>query len=145
MNEVDLLELFNEVKNNMFETDRISMDAYFTADQVSNRYIGWINDEIASGSKIYKIIYKCNSIGFFILKNRGKGIFSAVLGGIYKKYKSYGFGFCMNYFEISECIKQKGIKIFNSFSTNNKGATSVHFLMNYSIYSIYNIFVKHID
>ena len=105
--------------------------------------MGWIKDEIANESKVYKLVYKDNSVGFFILKNRGDRVFVAVLGGIYKQFKSYGFGFCMNYFQISECINQHGSRVYNVFSTNNKGAASIHFLMNYSIDTIYNVFVKH--
>ena len=139
MNDNDLKGLWREVENNMFETDRISMDSHFEAEQASKRYIGWIKDELMSGSKIYKLIFKENIVGFFILKENENNIFTAVLGGIYKDYKAFGFGFCMNYFEIVECIEQNGKKVLNTFSTNNRGATSMHFLMNYSINNIYNI------
>jgi hypothetical protein len=143
MNSNDLEILFSEVKNGMFETDRVSIDKYFTQEQSNTRYSGWINDELKFGSKIYKLVYKESAVGFFILKDKKDKTFVAVLGGIYKQYQSHGFGFCMNYYEIREVIKQKAKKIFNTFSTNNRGATSIHFTMNYNIDSIYNIYIKH--
>lgn len=143
MNKNDLEVLFDEVKKDMFQTDRISIDKYFTQEQSSRRYIGWINDEVNAGSKIYKLLYKEKAVGFFILKDNEDKTFVAVLGGIYKRYQTYGFGFCMNYYEIHEAIRQNGKKVFNTFSTNNRGATAIHFSMNYNIDSIYNIYVKH--
>ena len=120
MHKDDFNQLFDEIKNNMFEDDRISVDQNFTQDQANNRYIGWINDEIDLGSKIYKICFKENIIGFFLLKKKENNSLVAVLGGIYKKYRSYGFGFSIDYLQILEGIKQKVSKIRTSFSTNNR-------------------------
>ena len=94
---VDLDELFVEIKNNMFENDRVSMDNTFTQEQANNRYVGWICDEISLGSKVYKMIFKDSIVGFFVLRKPDDKTLVAVLGGIYEKYRSYGFGFCMNY------------------------------------------------
>lgn len=143
MNKNDLEILFDEVEKGMFKTDRISIDKYFTQEQSSKRYIGWIHDELKAGSKIYKLIYKENTVGFFILKDKEDKTFVAVLGGIYKEYQAYGFGFCMNYYEIYEVISQNAKKVFNTFSANNRSATAIHFTMNYNIDSIYNVYIKH--
>ena len=80
---------------------------------------------------------------FFLLKKKENNSLVAVLGGIYKKYRSYGFGFSMNYLQILEGIKQKVSKIRTSFSTNNRSSTSMHFALNYRLEKQHNVFVKH--
>jgi hypothetical protein len=139
----DFDELFVEIKNNMFENDRVSIDNAFTQEQANNRYVGWIGDEISHGSKVYKMMYKGNVVGFFVLRKIDEKTLVAVLGGIYEKYRSYGFGFCMNYLQITEGIKQNVNRIKTSFSTNNRASSSMHFALNYNLEGQFYVFVNH--
>ena len=139
----DLDELFVEIKNNMFENDRVSMDNTFTQEQANNRYVGWICDEISLGSKVYKMIFKDSIVGFFVLRKPDDKTLVAVLGGIYEKYRSYGFGFCMNYLQITEGIKQNVNRIKTSFSTNNRASFAMHFALNYNLERQFYVFVNH--
>lgn len=143
MTPVDLDELFGEIRNNMFENDRVSIDNAFTQEQANNRYVGWITDEINIGSKVYKMIYKDSVVGFFVLRKPDEKTLVAVLGGIYEKYRAYGFGFCMNYLQIAEGIKQNVNRIKTSFSTNNRASSSMHFALNYILESQFYVFVNH--
>ena len=66
MKEEDLQELFEEIKKGMFHTDRVALDPFFTSEQSTNRYIGWIKDELQHQSSIYKVENKKGqSVGFF--------------------------------------------------------------------------------
>tara|TARA_Y100000768_G_scaffold388461_1_gene384503 strand:- start:8527 stop:9249 length:723 start_codon:yes stop_codon:yes gene_type:complete len=143
MNNDDFSELFQEIKLNMFEDDRVSIDNHFSREQANKRYIGWIKDEINKGSQTYKICFKNDVVGFFLLRKEDEQTMVAVLGGIYKRFRSFGFGFCMNYLEIQEGIKQNVSRIKTSFSTNNRASTSMHFSLNYRLDEQHNIFVKH--
>lgn len=143
MDDGDLDELFVEVKGNMFENDRVSIDKNFTQEQANNRYIGWICDELKLGSKIYKMIFRGDVVGFFVLRKTDEKTMVAVLGGIYKKYRSYGFGLCMNYLQIAEGMKQNVKKIKTTFSTNNRASTAMHLALNYNLEEQYYVFVNH--
>ena len=143
MSSGDREHLFNEIRCGLFRDDRVSLDPYFTQEQANNRYIGWITDEINFGSQLFKLVYKGQASGFFVLKNQGNGIFIACIGGIYPDYQKYGFGLCMNYFEIHEGIKQDAKRIVTSFSSNNHGASAIHFALGYFLDKQYYVFVKH--
>lgn len=143
MNNDDREQLFNEIRCGMFRDDRVSLDPYFTQEQANNRYIGWITDEIQHGSKLYKLLYKGETTGFFILRDQGNGVFFACIGGIYPNYQKFGFGLLMNYFEIYEGIKQNAKRIVTAFSTNNRGASAIHFSLGYTLDKQHYVFISH--
>jgi hypothetical protein len=139
----DFEYLFSQIKNNLFIEDRISVDKRFTNEQSNNRYLGWLNDELENGVMFYKLIYKDNFIGFFTLQDKGNNIYFASLGGIFSDYQKFGFGFCMNYFEIIEGKKMNAKKIMTSYSSNNRAVSALHLSMGYHLDEQYYVFVKH--
>lgn len=143
MNEADLEEALTMVRGGMFDTDRVSLDPHFSREQSTNRYIGWIADEMALGAKMYKLVYKGKNCGFFNLRLlENHSAFSAI-GGVYPEFQRVGFGACVNYFEIVEATKLGARRIVTSFSSNNRGAAAIHFLLGYSIGDQSYVFVKH--
>ena len=60
----DKLEIFKQIKNDLFNTNRYFADPNLTSEQASNRYIGWINDELKRNAQLFSIKYKTNLIGF---------------------------------------------------------------------------------
>ena len=143
MNSDDKKYLFDQIRDNLFKDDRISVDSYFTKEESNNRYINWINDEIDKGSKLYKLNYKNELIGFFLLKNSERNFNFSLLSGIFLKYQNFGFGICLNYFAIAESIKQNAKRVYSSFSSNNKAAYSLHLALGYVLNRHDYVFVKH--
>ena len=143
MNSKDIDVAFNHIKNGMFTTDRVSIDSNFTKEQSSQRYIGWISDDLKLKGKIFKILYKDEAVGFFTLKNQGKGNFITNLGGLYPNFMKSGFGVVILYKTVNEAIKQDAKKVFSAFSSNNRGATSIHFSLSFNLDKQYYVFVKH--
>lgn len=143
MDRKDIDYLFDRISEGMFSTDRISLDPFFSKEQSSNRYIGWINDELDCGSNIYNIYYKENKVGFFGLSKIYKNECFAFLGGIYPEYQLLGIGTIMNYLEIDEAKAQGATRLKTSFSSNNRGAYAVHLSMNYVLEDNCYIFIKH--
>jgi hypothetical protein len=143
MDEYDLEEAFTMICGGMFDTDRVSLDPRFSRAQAASRYIGWIEDEIARGSQMFKIEYKGRSAGFFNLRHVGNRSAAAAIGGVYPEFQKAGLGICINYFEIVEGLKQGARRIVTSFSSNNRGAAAIHFLLGYSIGDQYYVFIKH--
>ncbi len=143
MNDIDREQMFNEIRCGMFRDDRVSLDPYFTQKQANNRYIGWISDEAARDSQLFKLVYKGETAGFFVLKNQGNRNYYVCIGGIYPNFQKFGFGFCMNYYEIYEGIKQNAKRIISSYSTNNRGASAIHLSIGYILDEQYYVFICH--
>jgi len=143
MNAADKNLLFTKISAGLFVSDRVYLDPFFSNDQANSRYIGWIEDELLKGSILFKLSYREKAIGFFNLRMLNDDICNASLGGIYPEYQNIGFGFCLNYYEIVEGIKMRSKKIYSSFSTNNKGAFSLHLAMSYILSEQFYVFIKH--
>ena len=143
MNEEDKKKLFEEVNSGMFIYDRVSLDSKFTEHQANSRYLGWISDDLNLGSKLFKLEYKNQAIGFFSLKHKGKASYVTNLGGLYPSFKKSGFGIVILYHTIKEAIQEGAKKIFTAFSSNNRGAASIHFSLGLVLHKQYYVFVKH--
>ena len=79
----DKLEIFKQIKNDLFNTNRYFLDPNLTSEQASNRYIGWINDELKRNAQLFSIKYKTNLIGFFIINELPKKKFVSLLAGVF--------------------------------------------------------------
>ena len=141
--EDDIVFLENELRNGLFETDRIYLDPFFTNDQASNRYINWIKYELSIGTNLYIIKYKDNKIGFFTLKEIGECVYYPLLAGLFNKYKKSGLGFSIIYCPIKETIKRNGKKISTNVSSNNQSAAKIHILLGFQIEKMCYTLIKH--
>ena len=130
-----LNSLTAEVKDNMFESDRFSLDPFFSNSVSSKRYTNWINEMYKTDIVDFYILRKVNeNAGFFSIKNISPGICSCPIAGIYNKYKSHGFLFALTWFWLEESRKTGYRKLISSISTNNK---AIHrFLSRFFFFSI---------
>lgn len=143
MAEEDLEQLFYEVRKGLFSTDRVSLDKTFTKEQATNRYVGWINDEISRGCEMFKLIYKDKNIGFFAFKEVEEGVFYPFLAGMYEEYQKTGLGAIFNYKPMKEAKSRNGKKISTYISTNNSNTVRMHVLNGFEFGDIKYIYVKH--
>ncbi len=143
MNEADIRVLFSEIASGMFNTDRISLDPYFSSEQSAKRYIGWISDELDKGTSVFKLIYKNETVGFFTFKDIGEGVYYPFLAGIYSNYAKAGIGFTTIYKPIFEALKKKGKMISTYVSTNNLNAMRMHEAIGFFCDKINYVFIKH--
>lgn len=143
MTEKDLKELYTEIKKDLFDTDRISIDPAFTKGQAANRYIGWISDELARNCDIYKLVYKNETVGFFTFKETEQGVFYPFLAGMYKKYQTSPLGAVYNYKPILEAQKRQGRMISTYVSTNNHNALRAHVMYGFQFCEISYVYIKH--
>ncbi len=145
MDEGDMQVLQDEIRNDMYDTDRIYLDPYFTKEQAANRYIGWITDEVARGTDVYKLTYKDQSIGFFTMKDLGAGRYYPFLAGMYDSHRNSGLGFNIAYKPMCEIAKRGGKSISTYISTNNNMAVRIHVSMDFSFDETMYVYVKHTD
>lgn len=144
MNQNDVAQLFSEIKNGLFYTDRIFLDSYFKNEQAQQRYINWISDELERGTELYKLVYKNESIGFFTFKQIADGIYYPFLAGVYKKWQSTGLGAVFCYKPIVEAKRRNAKQISTYVSTNNANTLRVHSSLGFATESISYVFVRHV-
>lgn len=143
MESEDLDKLFQEIKNGLFATDRVSLDKAFSKEQAANRYIGWINDEISRGCEMFKLLYKENVIGFFAFKEVEKDVYYPFLAGMYSEFQKTGLGSVFNYKPMVEAKKRNGKKISTYISTNNSNTVRMHVKNGFEFGEIKYIYLKH--
>jgi hypothetical protein len=143
MRENDMQILWDEIRNGMYDTDRISLDPHFTKEQASNRYIGWIQDEVTRGADVYRLIYKNQSIGYFTMKNLGDGAYYPFLGGMYQSHRNSGLGFNVAYKAMCEIAERGGILDSTYISTNNDSAVRLHVGLGFRFEEITYVYIKH--
>lgn len=144
MTESDVEQLFEEIRKGMFQTDRVSLDPYFTLQQSAHRYIGWLQDEIERGSFFYKYIYKDNAIGFFTLKHVEETVFYPFLAGLYLDYQKSPLGAIYLYKPLLEAKRLGGKTVNTYFSLNNYNAARMHINCGFAFVDAQNVYVKHL-
>lgn len=143
MNNDDLEQLFIEIQQGLFATDRILLDPMFTPSQAANRYINWIKDELGRKSQVYKIIYKDENIGFFTFKMLEDGVYYPFLAGMYSDYSSSGLGFTTLRKPIEEVIRREGNMISTYVSSNNNAVIRTHLQLGFTVQEMSYVYIKH--
>lgn len=144
--ELDSINLVTDkIDVHLFETDRISIDPFFSEHQTRNRYIGLIQDVMNTGGSLVGLYLNNKIVGFFTYKIEPLGKVSFQLGAIFREHSNIGLGFFLNYFQILKA-KQLGLKtIASAYSSNNVRARRVHENLNYVTDKQYYVFIKHIN
>lgn len=141
MNMEDLEQLWNEIRDGMFDSDRISNDSRFGKEKSAERYLNWTKDLLRNDAKFYAIRYKNDSTGFVILETKDGITYHSVLGGGYKKYRKSGIGIIQKEQEITRILG--GRRVVTAVSSNNVGQFKALIMNGYKPYYIEHIFIRH--
>lgn len=142
MNDQDLIQLYDEIKSGIFETDRIYLDPYFSAEQAANRYIFWIQDLVKQNLIPHKVIFDGETVGFFVNKPEGKK-YKGLLAGVYHKYLKSGLGFLVQYAGLTYEKSQNATYHFGNVSSNNLSVLKVCIELGGTIKDMQYILIKH--
>jgi hypothetical protein len=143
MNDADRDVLWAELRKGMHDTDRVALDPHFGKDRAAERYIGWIQDEIARGTDVYKMTYKDQAIGYFTMKHVGDGVYYPFLAGMYESHRTSGMGFLVAYRPMIEVMARSGRVISTYISTNNEPAIRMHVNLSFNFGQVTYVYVKH--
>ena len=143
MDDADKQVLWSELRKGIHETDRVSVDPYFAKDRAAERYVGWIQDEIARGADVYKLTLKDQSIGYFTMKHLGDGIYYPFLGGMYESHRKSGLGVIVAYKPMCEVTARGGRSISTHISTNNESAVRMHVSLGFNFGQMTYVYIKH--
>jgi hypothetical protein len=130
------------IASEMFLTDRVAIDPKFGPKLAARRYLGWLEDLLKSGAKVFVMKYKVDTVGFFVMRCSDT-ICDAVLGGIFPSMASGGFGVMLNYLEIITAANLGCKELHGRFSSNNAAIFAINRTLGYKIRPEHYVFIKH--
>lgn len=142
-NQADLDCVKINIERGMFSTDRVALDPRFGVRDSANRYIGWLDDLLKAGAKVFVLKYKKNLVGFYVIRQAGSHC-DALIGGVFEDYARSGFGFMLNYFEIVTALEFGAKELRGAFSSNNGAVFGINSRLGYRIFPKFYVFVKHL-
>jgi len=143
--EKNIEKVLAEIKSgNMFVTDRIAKDPYFSHDKSGNRYYCWSKDILNQGAKICIAKYNNEEVGFGLNSTKDGKLYDATLGGVFQDYTNKGLGFLSIHANITSIIYQGGIKVVTRVSSNNTPILRLHMLFGFDINEMNYVLIKHI-
>ncbi|MDD4690577.1 MAG: hypothetical protein PHE51_12655 [Eubacteriales bacterium] len=138
----DLEFILDKIRTGIFNTDRVSLDPFFSMDQAASRYVEWLKDELKRGTEIFNVVYNRHKAGFIVLKKTGDG-YHNFLDGIYDEFTGKGFAVCMRYLLNEEARKRGSEFLSTNISSNNIASLKSMFKCGFSITDTTYVFVKH--
>lgn len=143
MDNEDLQQMKSEINKNIFHTDRIYIDPYFTFNQAAKRYNLWIDDLMSKGNIPYKYIFDGNSVGFFINQKITPRLYNSILGGVYTDYLGTGMGLPTMYASFMYFINNNIDRAITHVSSNNPEILKLHTTFGAVIKELSYVFIKH--
>lgn len=138
----DIDRIKTRILDGIFRTDRVALDPNFGVLDAGKRYVGWLADEIDSGSYVFELRYKNNSYAFFVMSVKEKVCYGRI-GGVYLNTKGFGLGILLNYYEIVVARELGCTSLTTSFSSNNNPIYLINEMLGYKTRPTFNIFVRH--
>lgn len=121
------LEFLNrQIQKGMFNSDRVALDHNFSEEQASNRYLGWIKDELNMGAKVFKNTFNGNQVGFFGIREISEGVFHQFLIGLYPEHQGKGMGSSLIKNAINYVREQGASQFSTAVSSNNFASFKLH-------------------
>jgi len=143
LEDTQLLRLEREILNEMFSTDRISIDPRFGKHIAAKRYLNWLKEEMAAGAFVFELFYNNTPIGFFAIKELEVGKYFNFLGGLYASFQNSGYGFSI-ISKAMEVICAKHGKYFDTrVSLNNLPVFRLYQEYRFQINSVKYVYINY--
>ena len=142
--EKEISEVLNAIRSGeIFTTDKVALDPFFSAEQSGRRYAFWTEDLLNAGNcKLNVSSYKNDIIAFGVIINREK-YYDAFLGGLFNKSSARGLGFVPIYANTISSFNNGGLCVKTGVSSNNLPILKLHMLLGYHIQELSSIYIKH--
>ena len=145
LNQVEQEYLMKIISTGFFNTDRISLDSFFSSKDAANRYINWIDNERKRGAVIISLLNDSLVVGFSVIRQHvdDKEVFISSLSGIFPEHAGNGYSSL-----IAGCglayVKDNGGRVLRTaVSCNNIASLKGHIKGGYLPVSTCYVFVKH--
>ncbi|MBW7475546.1 hypothetical protein K0T92_12365 [Paenibacillus oenotherae] len=135
--------LLSNIDEDLFVTDRVSLDPVLGNGIAHKRYINWIRDGFLSGNAlIIEAILKSNKVGFFYFTKRKDKTIHAVLASVYKNARRRAIGPSFLEEICSWLAKEGYTKITTRVSSNNLESLRANLFVGFEMKEIYYILRK---
>ena len=130
-------------KGEIFSTDRIALDSFFSKRLAGQRYANWTKDVMDSGkAKMIITEYDSKSIGFNVLIDKGN-IIDGMLGGLFSDYLNSGLGFANAGVAVNSAYDLGAKKMISHVSSNNFQMFKLHMLFGLHVKRINYVLIMH--
>ena len=132
-------------RGEIFKTDRIAVDPYFSKEIAGKRYYNWCNDALEDGAFMGVLYYKDTPVAFGLSKRdkNDSKTFDGILGGLLPEASNKGLGFLVVYGENEICRVNEGKYCIGRVSSNNIPILRLHLQFGYEVKSMNYVLVKH--
>lgn len=141
----DFEDMLSCVDDNMFSTDRVTLDPNFGPHIGHNRYIGWMRNEKAAGTSSFWWVNKENvSVGFMMLRICQNNI-DCLLNGLFTPYHQKGLGIITPASPLLMAIRE-GLNVMKeetSISANNVAVVHLYNKLHFKVEGMEYVLVKH--
>lgn len=141
VNTIDQLSLLlSKIEEDLFITDRVSLDPLLGTTTAHKRYLNWLNDAFhTETASIYEVELKSRDIGFFFYTPLDSTTIYGALASVYKKYRNRGLGLVVLEAAFN-WVKEAGYsKIVTRVSSNNLEALRANLNVGFESQDIYYI------
>jgi len=112
--------LLQNIGEDMFRTDRISLDENLGKKISKRRYVNWLTDLFEKKeAEIFFLNRNNERTGFFVLKRINQNVFQSVIAGLFTKYQGQGLSVVLIYYYLKYARDYGAKSIITSFSSNN--------------------------
>ncbi|MBP1994431.1 GNAT family N-acetyltransferase [Paenibacillus eucommiae] len=140
----DQLSMFlSKIEEDLFITDRISLDPLFGTKIAHKRYLNWLSDALLSDtSAIYEVEVKSRDVGFFYVIEKNSTTCYGVLASVYKKYRNSGLGLVVLESAFKYAKEAGYSKVMTRVSSNNLEALRVNINVGFECRDVHYILRK---
>lgn len=137
-----LEKIIEQIKQNIFNTDRIALDDRFGVDLANIRYANWVRSAfLLSDIDLHEVRVDNTAIGFCMTK-RAQSTVVGLLAGVYNHYKDSGYFYDILYNIISHYMA-RGYRAFKAdVSANNMGVLKIYQSIGLMLTDIKYVFTK---
>lgn len=130
-------------KGDLFVTDKVARDPFFSIEKAGNRYFHWSKDLLQQGASLFVTQYKNTDIGFVLNYTKDGKLYNAFLGGIFSEYANKGLGFLVVHGNVLSIIHQGGNRVITGVSSNNRPILRLFLEFGFDVFDMRYILIKH--
>ena len=142
----ELEDIISKITPDMFSTDRIYLDPYFSHEVSSRRYINWMRKDFDNSKAIIsRTFYDDVNVGFGFTHIDDNGTKHGLLGGIFEEYQDMGLGIMTAGLAFIAAKKNNSVfKVLRTaVSSNNPHVWQFYNYLGFKIDKMCYVFVKH--
>ena len=126
--------VLEQIDEQMFVTDRVSLDPALGPEASARRVRNWLIDEFdESHSELFHLVYKDQKIGFFLVKDKSRRSLYGLLGGLYSEFVRSGLGMSIIMIPLRIAKERDKRLLETRISSNNSDVARLYSELGFSL------------